>query len=382
MATPSIHEARKDKKARKVDNFRLLNIRLLRIHNVLFVRKRFASLAASVAIYAGAALGSGIYLEVAANYLVIFPILIAAVSFGFWGGLIAGGLGLPANLLVFGMLGHPEYAPANLVVAQLSGMGVGAAFGFLGDYYKLMNAETHRREATERELRDALAQRELLYKELHHRVKNNLNNIRGIVRLMRRRSENQEFQAMATSLLSRIESMALVYDGLHAADGAPEVDPGAYMAELARNIAAEFDPERVEVSVTSPRGGTRLDIDEAIAIGLIANEVITNAAKYGEGDDGKVRIAVSFESDECRFSLWIRQLRKKGEGGDSRIANDGEKKPRGDGLGMKLIASLAAQIDASWRYATDGDYAFQLTGARKGREASRKRPNEGGTYPL
>ena len=139
-------------------------------------------------------LGTGTYLGISANYFVILPVLIVSLVCGFPGGLIAGVCALPANLFLFWLLGHAEYSPASKIIAELSGVFVGSAFGFLSDYFRKMIREMEKRKEAERELRRSLGEKEILLRELQHRVKNNLNLIKGLIQLQRNRSSDPAFR--------------------------------------------------------------------------------------------------------------------------------------------------------------------------------------------
>jgi hypothetical protein len=103
-------------------------------------------------IYAAILFIFGDSLAVSSNYFVIIPLTAAALGFGHWGGLAAGLLALPLNLLLFRALGHPEFSPASKLIAEFSGVAVGLVFGFLADYFREIEREIKKRMATEEAL--------------------------------------------------------------------------------------------------------------------------------------------------------------------------------------------------------------------------------------
>jgi two-component sensor histidine kinase len=311
------------------------NAAILHAHREI-VRRRFLLLAASTAAYAAIVLALGTSLEVSANYFVAFPVIAAALGFGAPGGFAAGALGLPANLLLFDLIGHPEYSPASKPIAELFGLLVGLSLGLLADYFGEIRREMRRREDIEGSLRDTLAEKELLLRELHHRVKNNLNVMKSLVQLQQSRSSDPAFVKAADELVGRIFAMALVHDQLYGdpSEGAHELGP--YVASLARNLTSSLGFDPVLVRIADASKGRRLAADAAMPLGLVMNEVITNAAKYARtAANPDPSIFVALEASGPEYSLVIED---NGPGPAAR----GE-----SGLGMKLIDSLAAHMGGS-----------------------------------
>jgi two-component sensor histidine kinase len=311
------------------------NAAILHAHREM-IRRRFLLLAASTAAYAAIVLALGTRLEVSANYFVAIPVIVAALGFGAPGGIVAGALGLPANLLLFGLLGHPESPPASKPIAELFGLLVGFSMGLLADYFGEIGREMRRREDIEGSLRDTLAEKELLLRELHHRVKNNLNVMKSLVQLQQSRSSDPTFIKAADDLVGRIFAMALVHDQLYGDPSEGPCELGPYVTSLARNLTSSlgFDPARVRLADASK--GRRLPADAAMPLGLIMNEVITNAAKYARtavNPDPSVFVSLEANGPEYRLAI-----EDNGPGPSARTDS---------GLGMKLVASLAAHIGGS-----------------------------------
>jgi two-component sensor histidine kinase len=308
------------------------NSALLHAHREV-VRRRFMLLAASIAFYAAVLLALGTRLEVSGNYFVALPVIAAALGFGAPGGIVAGALGLPANLLLFQVIGHPEYSPASKSIAELFGLVVGLSLGMLADYFGEIGREMRRREELEDSLRDALAEKELLVRELHHRVKNNLNVMKSLVQLQKSRSRDPAFIAAAEELIGRIFAMALVHDQLYGGEGEEALDLGLYVDALARNLTSSLGLDPAKVSRRIRTKGRRLSADMAMPLGLIVNEIMTNAAKHARtAARADPSIVVSLEAEGPAYRLVIED-----DGPGPAAAND-------SGLGMKLVASLAAHI--------------------------------------
>jgi two-component sensor histidine kinase len=316
---------------------------------VLFVRHRYPSLLLSIAVYAAAVILSGNALQVSANYFILLPVLVAAMCFGTVGGLVAGALGLPANLLLFWMLGHPEYSPASKLVAELSGIVLGLACGRLADYFRRMEREIRKRIATEEALRSALAEKQLLLRELHHRVKNNLSVIKSLVQLQRNRSKDPAFLEAADELIGRIFAISLVHDQLDTDRSLAMVELGSFMKALVRNLEGGLGLEESAVRLDIDVDGCALQIEAATSLGLIVNEVLTNALKHASRSEDEAGATLVGQGAKPSIQLSLK-LENLPDGAHYRlvIVDDGpgpkEVSPSAGGLGLKLVRALARNL--------------------------------------
>jgi two-component sensor histidine kinase len=302
-----------------------------------FIRHRAASLLAFVAIYASVVLVFGNGLAISSNYFVLLPLMAAAIGYGVLGGLLAGAAGLPANLLLFGLLRHPEYSPASKLIAELSGISVGLVFGRLSDYFREADTEIKKRKASEVALRKALAEKELLLRELNHRVKNNLSVIKSLMQLQCSRSEDPAFHEAMGELINRIFAISLVHDQLYKDQGLAALDPVEYISALVGNIESGMLGVRpASIRLEFDTGGRLLQTEVALSLGLIVNEVLTNALKHASS-------CHDHDGPPCiRLSLRV-------EGGSYRlIVSDDGPGPAGSetnsGLGLKLVRALARSL--------------------------------------
>jgi two-component sensor histidine kinase len=344
----------------------------------LFVRHRPASVVGTVVFYAAVILAFGNALEVSANYFVLLPVLVAAMCFGTMGGFVAGALGLPANLLLFALLGHPEYSPASKLIAELSGLFLGLCCGRLADYFRELENEIKKRAGTEEALRAALAEKKLLLRELHHRVKNNLSVIKSLVQLQRNRSSDPDFLEAADELVGRILAISLVHDML-------DVDRSLAMVELAKFIEALVNSLEESLGLDGERVGLDLDaegcaiqIEAATSLGLIVNEVLTNALKYatrrealGQGPErpgspareAKPGIQLSLKLENLPAGAQYRLV----------IIDDGPGPKRDfeatDGLGLKLVRALARNLGGRVKLEAIVAVPWGARGAERGAEA-------------
>lgn len=309
---------------------------LSRMHRGVILGHPILSLVAAWGLYAVAVLGLGARLGVTSNYFIILPVVVAAAAFQLPGGIIAGALGLPSNLLLFAVLGLPGSSPASKLAAESAGLVLGGSLGFLADYFSKFEAELKLRIATEESLRRAIGEKEAILQELHHRVRNNLNVITSIIQLQRRRSNDPGILAAADDLLGRVFAIALVHERLHAIDGGEEVSARDYLEGLASNViqALASAGGKPRICLEVPESGLGLGADAAGVLGMIANEAITNSVRHAFSPASRdPAILVSFAREGEDLVLRV-------EDNGSGLAPD-----RADGLGLKIIRVLARQLD-------------------------------------
>jgi len=209
------------------------------------------------------------------------------------------------------------------------------------------------RKATEQKLQNSLAEKEVLLKEVHHRVKNNLNVIDGLLSLQIRAIENIELKQQLQDSRQRISIMALVHQQLYQTEKLNQVNFAEYINSLCQNLyqAYVLDPSLITMEVKVEQ--MMVDVDIATPLGLILSELLTNAFKYAfpaqtEGE-GKGNVVVEFcsslKSSEslpdqpiAQLDLWVK------DNGIGIKPNDRQKPAS---LGMELIKILTQQLRAT-----------------------------------
>jgi two-component system, sensor histidine kinase PdtaS len=211
--------------------------------------------------------------------------------------------------------------------------------------------ELIRRKATEVGLRQALAREEVLLsqkdellqqqavfsQESDHRLLNSLQMIISLLSMQSQASENAEVALQLAAAADRIATIGRIHRRLHSFDGVETFALKPYLEDLAHDFSAMLSSERPQRVIAVEGTEITLPAGTAIPLGFIANELITNAAKYGNG-----RITVSLETNlETGYAL--------------SVANDGPALPEGfnpaagKGLGMRIIRSLVKQIGGELR---------------------------------
>jgi len=205
----------------------------------------------------------------------------------------------------------------------------------------------------------SLREKEVLIKEVHHRVKNNLQVIASLLRLQEKAATGQNAGAVLQECQRRVEAMALIHDQLYESGDLREVNLARQANLLMTNLFHSFgvDPERISSEVLvcpRPNGGPlALGVDQAIPVGLILNEVISNALKHAfpEGRSGSIRVEASI--GESRVTLAV---------ADNGVGLPQDFSIRGTtSLGLHIVDILAKQLRGTTELKTDSGTVFHLS---------------------
>jgi two-component sensor histidine kinase len=175
-----------------------------------------------------------------------------------------------------------------------------------------------------------------LFDELNHRVNNNLALVSSILQLKARESDNDEVRDQLLRADARVLSIAEVHRALYRGPRNDVVDFGAYLRELCDGMRQSLiHDERIDLMVEADSAS--VPVDTAIALGMVVNELVTNAVKYAYPPPERGQVRVRFARETAGLQLSVRD---SGRG----LTNDPEIR-RSGGLGMKLVKSLVAKID-------------------------------------
>lgn len=202
-------------------------------------------------------------------------------------------------------------------------------------------------EERERNLRE----RELMLREINHRVKNNLQVITSLLRLQASRSASGEVKDAFDEACGRVSTITELHSALFEGAQISTLDFGSYLHELCARLeagvrSAHAGEIRIEVDA---QPGTHVDLDRAVPLGLIVNELVTNAIKHGFADRQGGTVEVRFRPHGDRYLLSVRD---DGPG----IVMNGETVMR-QGLGMQLVHGFVKRLQGT--LTIDGGHGFE-----------------------
>ncbi|PYR45176.1 MAG: hypothetical protein DMF89_25840 [Acidobacteria bacterium] len=191
----------------------------------------------------------------------------------------------------------------------------------------------------ERQIRLSLREKEVLLKEVHHRVKNNLQVISSLLSLQARHLVDVEARQMLAESQDRVQSIALVHEKLYQSKNLSRVDFDDYVKVLVANLVHSMTGDERGISCTVALEGISLPVDVAIPCGLIVNELVTNSLKHAFPDSTRGSIRVDLRrADKGRLEL--------------AVEDDGVGLPsdfdvhEASSLGLELVMTFAEQLEA------------------------------------
>ncbi len=202
------------------------------------------------------------------------------------------------------------------------------------------------------ELQGALEEKEVLIKEIHHRVKNNLAVISGLLEMQSWTLKNKEAQKALNESKLRVLAIAKIHENLYQNKNLGKIDFEVFLNELKSGVAATMRMSGKVIDIDLKVKSNLIRLDQAIPCGLIINELLTNAFKHAFEDVNEGKIEICFEAKEEFLHL---QVRDNGKGIDEDIL-----KNNNSSLGVTLIESLVVQLDAEFRISNDKGAVFDI----------------------
>jgi two-component sensor histidine kinase/CheY-like chemotaxis protein len=215
-----------------------------------------------------------------------------------------------------------------------------------------LEREIVERTLTEEKLKTSLREKEVLLREIHHRVKNNLQVVSSLLNLQARTLDDPTITELINESRNRVRIMALVHESLYESEELDRVDYGEYLRRLVNYLFRSYSREDVTYELDASR--VHLDISMAVPCGLIVNELVSNCLKHAfpEGRGGKVNISIE-SGDNGTVTLKVRDT-GIGLPDDHDIDNPAS-------LGLQLVNDLVLQIGASMNVSVQNGTLYTLT---------------------
>ena len=206
----------------------------------------------------------------------------------------------------------------------------------------------------EQRIQASLKEKEVLIREVHHRVKNNMNVISALLRLQSDSIKDVQYKDMFVECGNRVNSMAMIHERLYKSESLAHIDIREYVKSIAETLIRSYRERTAGVTLKLDISGVSMGVDTAIPCGLIINELVTNAMKYAfsggrpgviaismhRTEDGKIGLTVSDDGVGIPESMDIRKT---------------------ETLGIQLVLGLAErQLEGSVEVETTGGTRFNI----------------------
>ena len=219
----------------------------------------------------------------------------------------------------------------------------------------LMSHDITIKKRAEKETFESLKEKEILLKEIHHRVKNNLQVISSILNLQSSFIYDPKTLSILQESRNRIRSMAIIHENLYRTTNFSSIDFAGYIKNLVINLSALYQREDYKIDIVYDLQQVEISLDQAVPSGLIMNELITNSLKYAfiNRQVKKNQLTISMKEEEGIIYLGVK------DNGIGLPANFEIGKT--DTLGLQLVVTLVEQLDASLEYKIDEGTDFLIS---------------------
>lgn len=204
-------------------------------------------------------------------------------------------------------------------------------------YIMIINSDITERKIAENEIKSALREKELLIKEIHHRVKNNMQIISSLLNLQKNYVEEEESLNILQESQNRVKSMAMIHEKLYRSKTLTHINFEDYIQNLISDLFYSYSIKKGRIDVITDIENTKLNLETAVPCGLIINEIVSNSLKYAFPNKKQGKIKISFKTHGQEYELII--------------SDDGIGIPKEidfkntDSLGLQLVNSLIEQVD-------------------------------------
>jgi two-component sensor histidine kinase len=207
--------------------------------------------------------------------------------------------------------------------------------------------------ASDQKLRQSLAEKEALLKEIHHRVKNNLQIVSSLLYLQEDAMQDPRGVEILRESQNRVKSMALIHEQLYGTDDLAKIDFGRYVHSLTASLYDVYGTDPAHLRLDIQADDIALGVDMAVPCGLIINELVTNAIKHAfpHGTGGTIGINIRMPS-AGQMEIVV------ADDGIGMVSKDAGGKT--SSLGLRLINTLTAQLDGTLSVETDEGTRFSI----------------------
>lgn len=207
------------------------------------------------------------------------------------------------------------------------------------------------------ELKAANKEKEVMLREIHHRVKNNMHIMQSLMNMQKEYTENEEIKNILNDFISRIKSIAQIHEILYQNDNFAKIDMQVYINNIFTYSYMSFASYKFDIQVDKEITNICLSIEEAMPIGLLVNEILSNIFKHGFKGKNKGKLSIKFKQKKNEYEL---RIKDDGVGlpANIEISNDISKPSKS--YGMHLISILTQQLKGKIDIIRDNGTEFVL----------------------
>ena len=216
----------------------------------------------------------------------------------------------------------------------------------------LLQQEVEQGKRSEARVQKLLAENEVILKEVHHRIKNNMNTVVSVLRLQEDINEDETTSAVLQDAAERIRSMMLLYDKLYQSSELDAMEIDRYLVPLVKQVMNVF-PHGASIQLHTEIPPIKMKPKVLSELGIIVYELVSNAMKYAFADRGEGTLTVTAHREGSAVSIFIGD---NGPGLPERSSDTTE-----PGFGMTLVDALVEQLNGTIRSENDNGARFVLT---------------------
>ena len=210
--------------------------------------------------------------------------------------------------------------------------------GFAGILLIIISFFFYKNRNKNKQISKALKEKEILLKEIHHRVKNNLQVVSSLLSLQQRQTKDSTAHQALQEGRNRVKAMALIHQNLYQDENLVGVDMQQYITKLVNNLVSTYKTDSKTIHLKTEIEPLKLDVDTIIPLGLIINELISNSLKYAfvNKDSGEIFIGLKIDNGSLQL-----KVKDNGKGFPQDFSIE-----KADSLGYKLIRSFSQKLEA------------------------------------
>jgi len=217
-----------------------------------------------------------------------------------------------------------------------------------------LQKEIAENKAIQVDLADSLQEKELLLKEVHHRVKNNMQVISSLLSIQAESVEDDLYVTLLNESQQRIKSMALIHETLYQSKDLLKIDFHEYISTLTTSLSRSYSVPGVPVHVAVNVEDVALDLETAVPCGLIINELVSNSLKHAFHDHDEIGVInIDFDANSCLYEL---KIADNGCG-----LPDGFDISKNVSMGLEIVSILTSQLEGRLEFANENGAMFQLS---------------------